>query len=360
MSKNPTMDKLSPLNLIANLLGVSKMTVSRALREGTSVTPELRAKIRECARKLGYQPDSRISQVMRAVRKAQPSSYRETLAFVRTHRLSEREDRNSFLDQEFEGASRRAQQLGYRMDIFRMTNEAFTGNSLSHILNSRGIRGVLISPPGFERTHPHLQLDWKQSSCVLLDEPFANPGLPRVLHDHHSGCVLTLRRLKPLRYERIGLVISHAMDERSARLIRSAFISFHPLSSKEAEKLIFTDDQYNPKALKKWMTQCKPEVIVAHFEDAFPSLEQIRSHAPSGLSIAALNWNKDQPEIAGIDQHRSLIGEQAVDLLLLRLQGDQFGLDPLAPSIKVPGSWEDGPSIRRGNFSPARGAKKVA
>jgi LacI family transcriptional regulator len=353
------MAKISPLNLIANLLGVSKMTVSRALREGTSVDPKLRAKIRETARKLDYQPDSRISQVMRAVRKAQPSGYRETLAFIWTHRFSEKEDRNSFLNEEYEGACRRVQQLGYRLDVFRMTDESLTGTSLSHILNSRGIRGALIAPPGFERTHPHIRLDWKQFSCVLLGHPFANAGLPRVLHDHYSGCVLTLRRLKRLHYERIGLIMSHSMDERSARLIRSAFISFHPMNSKEAEKLIFTDDRYNAKALKKWMTQGKPEVIIAHFEDGFPSLEQIRSHAPDDLSIVALNWNKNEPEIAGIDQHRNIIGQQAVDLLLLRLQGNQFGLDPLAPSIKVPGSWVEGTSIRKGKPIPKRGAKPV-
>jgi len=353
------MGKLSPLNLIANLLGVSKMTVSRALREGTSVAPELRAKIREKARKLGYQPDSRISQVMRAVRKAQTSSYRETLAFVWTHRFSEREARNSFLDEEFEGASRRAQQLGYRLDVFNMADESLTGTSLSHILNSRGIRGVLISPPGFERTHPHIRLEWKQFSCVLLGQPFANAGLPRVLHDHYAGCVLTLRRLKRLRYERIGLIMSHSMDECSARLIRSAFTSFHPINSKEPEKLIFTDDHYDSKALKKWMTRYKPEVLVAHFEDAFPSLEQIRLQAPPGMAITALNWDKSRPEIAGIDQHRSVIGEQAVDLLLLRLQGNQFGLDPLAPSIKVPGSWVEGASIRTGKLISKRGAKSV-
>jgi DNA-binding LacI/PurR family transcriptional regulator len=353
------MDKLSPLNLIANLLGVSKMTVSRALREGTSVAPELRAKIRECARKLGYQPDSRISQVMRAVRKAQTSSYRETLAFIWTHRLSERDERKSSLHEEFEGASRRAQQLGYRLDVFRVTDESLTGNSLSHILNSRGIRGVLISPPGFEGTHPHLRLDWKQFCCVLLDEPFANDGLPRVLHDHYSGCVLTLRRLKRLLYERIGLVMSHTVDERSARLIRSAFTSFHPMNSKEAEKLIFTGEKYDSKALKKWMTQYKPDVIVAHFEDAFPTLEQVREHTPKDTAITALNWDKSRPEIAGIDQHRSIIGEQAVDLLLLRLQGNQFGLDPLAPSIKVPGSWVDGTSIRKEKASPTPRVKPV-
>jgi LacI family transcriptional regulator len=339
---------VSPLNQFAKISGVSKMTVSRALREGTSVDPELRAKIRETARKLGYQPDSRISQVMRAVRKAQTSSYHETLAFICPHRPTEQVDGGSFFEEEFEGATRRAQKLGYRIDIVHLTNEFHAGKSLTNILNSRGIRGVLIAPPGPSLDSARIQLDWKQFCCVLIGPPFPNLELPRVQHDEYAGCIMILRHLKRLRYQRIGLIMSDFMGEESTRLIRSAFTSFHPLSSKEAQKLIFTDDHYEAKALKKWMTRAKPEVIVARFDKTFPKLDHIRRQAPRNVAIAAMNWDKNQLEIAGINQHRSMVGEQAVDLLLLRLQADQFGLDPISPSIKIPGSWMDGPSIRSG------------
>jgi LacI family transcriptional regulator len=348
------MEKVSPLNLIAKLSGVSKMTVSRALRDGTSVEPELRARIRETARKLGYQPDSRISQVMRAVRKAQPSSYRETLAFIWTHPLSQRTDRSGFFKEEFEGASRRAQQLGYRLDVFRLSDEMPAGNSLSHILQSRGIRGVLIAPLDFAQAPPVLPLDWNQFSCVLLGSSFPAVDLPRVQHDDYDGCVMTLQHLTQLGHQRIGLIMSRSMDEVSGRLIRSAFTSFHPVGSKEAAKLIFTADGYEAKALKKWISQIKPELVVGHFEEAFPTVEQLCRQTSPNLLIVALNWDKNQPDIAGIDQHRALIGEQAVDLLLLRLQGNQVGLDPLAPSIKVPGSWREGASLRAGKPTAKR------
>jgi len=340
------MDKVSPLNLIAKLSGVSKMTVSRAMREGTSVDPELRVKIREIARKLGYQPDSRISEVMRAVRKAQTSSYRETLAFIWTHRLADEDQRGPSFQEEFDGAMRRAQHLGYRLDVFRAQDEEHHGNSLSHILTTRSIRGVLIAPPGQAEMAPELELDWKQFSCVLLGPGFANLDLPRVQHDDYAGCVMALGNLERLHHRRIGLILPRAMDELSARLVRSAFTSFHPLGPKEAEKLIYSDGKNETKALKPWLAQAKAEVILARLEDDFPQLEQLRRQAPKGTLFAALNWDKSRPEVAGIDQHRAIIGEQALDLLLLRLQGEQAGLDPLAPSIKVPGSWRDGAMLR--------------
>ena len=93
------------------------------------------------------------------------------------------------------------------------------------------------------------------------------------------------------------------------------------------------------------MTLAKPEAIVAHLENSFPRLEQIRAQAPKEMAVAVLNWNKNQPEIAGINQQRAAIGAQAIDFLLLRLQGNQFGLDPLAPSIRIPGLWMAGTSL---------------
>jgi DNA-binding LacI/PurR family transcriptional regulator len=339
------MQKRPPLKLIADMLGISKMTVSRALREGTSVDAEVRRLVRETAHRLGYEPDTRISQVMSAIRRSQAPQYRENLAFIWTQRARDLGSGFAFLDEEFEGARRRANQLGYKVDEFYTNDPALNGAALSRILQSRGIRAALIGPPGFERTHAHIWLEWKQFCCVLLGRSLANVGLARVEHDHYFGCVLAVRRLKRLRYTRIGLVISHSMDERSARLVRSAFLSFHPLGAKEAPRLIFTSNEYDAKALKKWVTQNRPEVLLANFEEVFPRMEQLTENTSPGVALVALNWNEKQPEIAGINQHCAAIGEQAVDLLLLRLQGNQFGLDPLAPSIKVPGSWVDSPSL---------------
>jgi LacI family transcriptional regulator len=155
-----------------------------------------------------------------------------------------------------------------------------------------------------------------------------------------------MRRLNHLRYQRIALVLS-TVDERTARLVRSAFTSFHPQGMKEAEKLIFSHEGDDFLVSKKWLQREKPDAIVALFEHDFPRLEKLRAAAPETSTIVSLNWSKRRPEIAGIDQHPARMGAQAVDLLLLRLHGNQMGLDALAPTIKIPGSWRNGPSVKR-------------
>jgi DNA-binding LacI/PurR family transcriptional regulator len=339
-----TAGKCSPLRLIADSVGVSKMTVSRALREGTSVESELRIKIQNAARQLGYQPDPRLSQVMSAMRKSQGSRYRETLALIWTHRRREEKSSKSFFEEILAGADRRAQQLGYKLDEIHMMDEGLSSRALSHILHSRGIRGVLTAPPSAEGNHPPLCLDWKKFCCVLIGGSLAAAGLARVQPDHFYACVLAMQRLQGLHYKRIGLVLSQSMDEHTASQIRSVFLCAHPLGARKAEKLIFTLNPSNSKNLAKWLDQSNPEVIIANSEDAFSQLEQMGSAAQ--VDLVALSWNKDQPTVAGVNQQRALIGEQAVDVVLSRLERNLFGLDEGAPTMSIPGLWIDGASIR--------------
>ncbi|HEX4083791.1 MAG TPA: LacI family DNA-binding transcriptional regulator [Chthoniobacteraceae bacterium] len=336
--------KRLPLREIATRHGVSVMTVSRALREGTSVSEELRAKIRQTARELGYQYDIRVSQIMSDIRKSQSPRYHENLAFVWTHHRSQIENR--FFENEFTGALQRAEALGYKLEQFRIKDESLDGSVLTRILRSRGIRGVLIAPPSAERTHPHIWLKWRELCCVLLGRSFANTGLARVQHDHYFGALLAMRRLRRLGYKQIGLVLSKSMDERSSRLVRSAFLSFQTAGCKNPASLIFTAARYESGKVADWLKRVRPDAVLVNFEEEmFPRVEHFNFRGKGSPAIAALNWNEQQPEIAGVNQHRSAIGSQAIDLLTGRLQKGQFGLDPLAPSILIPGSWTDGPSV---------------
>jgi DNA-binding LacI/PurR family transcriptional regulator len=336
-------EKYSPLRLIAESVGVSKMTVSRALREGTSVEPELRLKIQNAARQLGYQPDPRLSQVMSAMRKSRGPRYRETLALVWTHRHSDEKHSSSFFEEILAGATRRAEQLGYKLDEIRMVDEGLSSRALSHILHARGIRGVLIAPPSAEENHPPLALDWKKFCCVLIGGSLPTAGLARVQPDRFHACVMAMQRLRGLHYKRIGLVLSQSMDEHTAGQTRSVFLCAHPLGARTAEKLIFTLNPSNSKNLAKWLDQSNPEVIISNSKDTFLHLEQIGSQA----DFVALSWNKSQPSVAGVNQQRALIGEQAVDLIMNRLERNLIGLDEGAPTVSIPGMWMDSASIRK-------------
>ncbi|MEJ0001447.1 MAG: LacI family DNA-binding transcriptional regulator [Verrucomicrobiota bacterium] len=343
------MKERPPLQVIAELLGVSKMTVSRGLRDGTPVAPEMRRRVREAARRLGYRPDTRLSQVMSAIRRSQAPHCGETLAFIWAHAPPAA---GAPLAEAREGARRRAHQLGYQLEEFDLAQPARQSPALSRVLRQRGIRAALLVPGAAANGTYGLRLDWRRLCAVVLGDAPAPAGLPRIGHDHYFGCVLALRRLRRLRRGRVALVLPRSGDGRTARLVRAAFLHFHPLGAEKARGLVFTADR--PARLEPRLRRARAEAVLVPDAIPFPDAEHPWHPAPAGLAVAALDWSAAEPGIAGVRQHRAIIGEQAVDLLVLRLQGNQFGLDPLAPSIRVPGSWVGAPATAPGTNGAAR------
>ena len=67
---------------IAEKAGVSRMTVSLALRGSPQVSKELQARVRQIAEEMGYQPNARVSRAMAELAKSRHVQADERLAFL--------------------------------------------------------------------------------------------------------------------------------------------------------------------------------------------------------------------------------------------------------------------------------------
>jgi DNA-binding LacI/PurR family transcriptional regulator len=74
---------------IAAQLGISKMSVSRALRGERQVSEELRARVQQMADSVGYRPDPEIAKLMTHMRRSKQVASPTTLAFVWAEREAE-------------------------------------------------------------------------------------------------------------------------------------------------------------------------------------------------------------------------------------------------------------------------------
>src|ERR1051325_9261392 len=72
-SSNPTMQR------IADAAGVSRMTVSLALRNHPRISAATRERIRQVAERLGYHPDPEVSKLMAYLRRAKPAKHARVL-----------------------------------------------------------------------------------------------------------------------------------------------------------------------------------------------------------------------------------------------------------------------------------------
>ena len=101
------------LSDIARQLGISKMTVSRALRGERHVGAAMRDKVRQVAEEMGYRPDPEIAKLMTHMRRTRAKAVPRTLAFVWAERDAETITGSSWSQQLVLGARQQAQKLGF-------------------------------------------------------------------------------------------------------------------------------------------------------------------------------------------------------------------------------------------------------
>src|SRR5690349_594102 len=126
------------LQTIANAAGVSRMTVSRALRNDPVLPRQTRERIQKLARELGYRPNPLVATLMSQVRAARVPRQTLTIAHVTTTYPPGEWRRYFFTRECIEGATARAAEQGFTLEEFCIKEPGMTSRRMSQILRTRG------------------------------------------------------------------------------------------------------------------------------------------------------------------------------------------------------------------------------
>lgn len=322
------------LSDIARQLGVSKMTVSRALRGERHVGAAMREKVRQMAEEMGYRPDPEIAKLMTHMRRTRAKAAPRTLAFVWAERDAEEIAASSWSQQLVLGARQQAQKLGFELEEFYLKARGMTGRRLSGILEARSIPGFILSPL-ISRSRGHVSMDWEKFSSVVIGLGYARPALHRVHHHHFLGMMTALRRLRKQGHKRIGFYCGSTINERMFRAWSASFLAHHPLAKPEG--LLALRKLPSKADFLAWVKAEKPEVVVdgGHVvEDWLKAIPEPRR--PRHVTLA---WRADHADVPGIDQQADVLGAAAIDLLVAQYQQNERGI-PAAPRIvTTEGVW---------------------
>lgn len=247
------------LNDIALRLGISKMTVSRALRGGKHVEAVLKERIVQTAEEMGYRPDPEIAKLMTHMRRTRRVAAPLTLAFVWAERSSQEIERSSWSQQLVLGAQRQAVKLGFQLEEFHLAARGMTARRLSDILEARGIPGFILSPL-VSRSRGHVSMAWEKFSSVVIGLGYARPQLHRVHHHHYLGMMTALRMLKKQRYKRIGFYCGSTINERMFRAWSASFLAHHPLA--KPGELLALRKSLSRNDFLQWLRTAKPDVVI--------------------------------------------------------------------------------------------------
>lgn len=344
---------------LAALAGVSRTTISLALRNHPSIPTATRDRIQHIARQNGYRHDPLITTLMNELRKSRKKRFVEKIAYL-TSWNKEDEWRKSPNDVHFyHGACKRATELGYEIEPVWAKQPGVTKARLSNILYTRGIRGVIIAP--LLRPVGHFTLSWERLAASTISYTIFKPNLHRCTHSHFSGMVTTLRNLKHKGYNRIGLAYLTDSDQRVGHGWQAAYLHYYYNSPADRQIAPLLSSKWDPRQFEKWLERYKPDAVVSNGQEPLLLLQKAGYRVPQDIGYANLDLVPGT-SYSGIDQLPDHVGAVAVDLVARQLHNNEFGLPPHALTVQIDGLWKNGtttmmreePRTRRGRRAGLR------
>lgn len=339
------------LRHIAEQAGVSRQTVSRALRNQTVLPEKTRTRIRKIADRMGYVPDPKVAELMVHLRNPRKREQGATLALLwDTPDGGEDFDWRNYRQGQNEvvGARERAGELGYGVDEFCLRHNTIDARHLSRMIWSRGIAGVIVA--GFAYPGSTLRLDWKRFSAVTLGYSLKSPELTRICTDHFNTMLQIMRKVQQAGYRRIGLVISRRLDDRVRNKWRAGYLTHINLHPSLAFIPPLIGDGLTREHFNSWFGQWKPDVIVGGGATEGTTLDWLRKlklTVPEEIGYVCLGQGEnDNGLTSGMDHLGKEKGRMAVDVLVKQLHADEFGLPRHPTTLLIPAKWIPGQTIR--------------
>jgi DNA-binding LacI/PurR family transcriptional regulator len=344
------------LRQLAQKLGLSHTTVSEALRGSPRVKAETRDRILLEARELGYQRNPLAGALMSEMRRSRSGTFRGVLAVVDMDGAEGRPVGPARYHMELtKGAIERAEELGFKADVFSLGGGGLSLERLDTILQSRGIRGIFLLPV---RETPDLsRLGWNHFSGIYSDYVIAQPGLHAVCPDHYRAMLDAMERVRQLGYKRPGLVLSSLHDSRLLYRWESAYHAFqtHHDGMMRLPPLLMSDP--NPDDFTRWFQSVKCDVVMAHNPDVIGWMRDAGARVPETHGFCCLNVLNSKTPCAGLDLQPRLLGARGVELLIGQVLRNEVGAPSVPMTTVVPAAWQDGPTVRLMTKRPIREIK---
>ncbi|NJL70313.1 MAG: LacI family transcriptional regulator [Candidatus Competibacteraceae bacterium] len=329
---------------VADLAGVSRMTVSYALKNDPRTKTATRQRVMDAAKTLNYQVNPLISALMSQRRNgAAVSEGLGILAVLVNRKLQDSTAEDKFMP----GARERAFERGYRLEYFYLDPQGGDARKISRILYARGIQGVLIPRLGRSMV---LDIHWPHFSVVAHGHTLVEPEFHRVVADLYRGALLAVEQLTAAGFRRIGLAIpALASSQTQDQWLAAMYVRQHAMKVRQRVRPLLLHWEDWQKTLIQWCRKEKPDVILHSHVQAEPVLKDAGIRVPQDMALAHLDQSmftqEYGPGMAGIDQRWSAVSAAAIDVLVARIHANDRGIPEIPRTIQIEGRWVPGSSL---------------
>jgi DNA-binding LacI/PurR family transcriptional regulator len=350
--KNGSQSRRVQLRDIADRLGLHVSTVCRALKPRSTISEKTQARVLAAAQELGYRPDPMLTALSHYRRRQHPEKFHATLGWLTNHEKRDGWRLLRFPRLYWEGASARAAELGYRLEIFWMREPHLRSVRLAEMLRARGIPGLIFAPQPVAGST--VDFPCEGFSCVTIGQTLSEPHLHRVGANYHQVARQAYLHLAELGYRRIGLVCNlvsahrtlYAQEALAHTLAAYGAAGAIPPFALRTDRLIPEDI----RSFNEWWAAHQPEALIS-VDDTWPGLIRCLNERglkfPADYGLISLSRPDEQwKNISWVDQNDRQIGAEAVELLAILINRGETGLPRVPIQFLLEGQVRERGSLR--------------
>jgi len=327
------------LQHIADAVGCSRATVSRALAGHPRIAAATRQKVEQAARRLGYRPDPRLHAL--AARRW-PQGRRSGHAVV----VYAVDEYTAASTSKLAEGQRRAESLGYRLEVLRLDRLDDPVAVQANLLQ-RGVHGLVLDLHVPDRLP---DFDWDRFCIVLLGEELPHLSFNRVGTDWRQAMRLALDHAPGGARQRVGFVLRPLIGRELYRNLLAEMLTaaWNTEQAMSGWRAVFAPpDEDAADDFLHWLDGYQPRALIC--SDDTPRRWLERSDRPQRQYPSVINLILgDRAESclpgSGVDIRRGHRLCVALDLLHDLLRLDQRGPSDDPRTILCKGAWRDGRS----------------
>jgi DNA-binding LacI/PurR family transcriptional regulator len=328
---------------VARACGVSKNTVSQALRSSPQISEGMRTKITETAKHMGYQKNAVVSELMARLHAGGNRRFQCTLALINANRDRKAFERHPTIPVYVEGCRARAGELGYELDEFWIHEPKVNGDRLCQIFRTRGIQGGLVVGLMDENRLPDsFQPVAREFPLVVTGVRTREPSLSFACVDHHMVALRAFEKVLELGCKRPGLVLDAKIDALVEHRFSAGYeVGQRRLPAARRLKPFFqvSESRVDKSLFHRWLNRERPDAIFSLYHEIGDWVEACGLRVPDDVLMVQYEWRSGTPHWPGMNQHNELAGQAAVDMLIGMLHRSEKGPPPFPQATLIDPTW---------------------
>ncbi len=339
---------------IAKALGLSQAAVSLALRGSRRVSKEMREKVKEKAKQMGYRQNAYVRTLMSHIRAGKAMNEQGSLALFIDSPSEADWYRGSRAYQSYDqGILRRASELGFTVERFFLKAPGITPAKADSVIFARGVQGLIFLPP--YRGNRSYAVHWERYACIGIGMGWGEQDLDVVDQDHLANYVLAFKKLTQSGYQRIGTALSggHVREHRRGARWMPGYCDCQ-YSLPESRRIPLFVGDINASSLKefrKWYDRWQPDAFISIDGSERHWFEEMKLKVPGNVAMACLAVPSGS-SFSGIDERNGKAGAAAVDLVVAKIARNEYGIVQEPSVLMIGGRWVDGATTRRPSKTP--------